>query len=80
MLLLMRLGEVGMSDLETLITWLLVGLGFAGLLFVAWKIADNDMKFRRRMRWDKQLEADVNAGKLDDIANQAIEDFKAEEE
>ncbi len=39
-----------MSEVETLIIWLLVGLGFAGLLFISWKIADNDMKARRRKR------------------------------
>lgn len=73
-----------MSDLETLIIWLLVAAFFASLVFISWQIADGDMRFRRQMRdtersgvWDKQIEADVKAGKLDDIANQAIEDFKA---
>ena len=27
--------------------------------------------------WDKQFEADVKAGKLDKLANQAIADFRA---
>lgn len=27
--------------------------------------------------WDRQIEADVKAGKLDEIANQAIADFNA---
>ena len=27
--------------------------------------------------WDRQIEADVRSGKLDEIANQAIEDYKA---
>lgn len=27
-------------------------------------------------KWDEQFEADVKAGKLDDIAAQAIKDFK----
>ena len=35
-----------MSDLETLFVWLIVGLGFAGLILIAWQIADSDMKFR----------------------------------
>ncbi len=38
-----------MSEIETLIM-LLVGLNFGGLLFIAWKIAVNDMKFRRCTR------------------------------
>ena len=28
------------------------------------------------VRWDKQMEEDVKAGKLDIIANKALEDFK----
>ncbi len=27
--------------------------------------------------WDRQFEADVKAGKLDDLANQALKDLKA---
>jgi len=77
LLLLTQLREVRMSEIQVPITWLIVGLGFVGLLLIAWRIADNDMKSRRLMRWDKQFEADVKAGKLDNIANQAIEDFKA---
>ena len=27
--------------------------------------------------WDRQIESDIHAGKLDKIANKAIEDYKA---
>ena len=35
----------------------------------------NPYKFEART-WDKQFEEDAKSGKLDDIADQAIDDFK----
>ncbi len=47
-----------MSDLGTLFAWLVVGLGFAGLVLIAWRIANNDMKFRHRER-EKKMEQEI---------------------
>ena len=35
---------------EALVIWLSVGLFCAFLLFVVWRMADSDMRFRRRIR------------------------------
>lgn len=42
----------------------------------AWKVADWLQEFLD-VKWDKQIDADIAAGKLDKLADEALEDYRA---
>ena len=42
----------------------------------AWKVADW-LQHHLDEKWDRQIDADIAAGKLDKLADEALEDYRA---
>ena len=42
----------------------------------AWKVADWLQQYLDE-KWDRQIDADIDAGRLDQLADKAVEDYRA---